>query len=349
MQVSEPKKIRRYYKALLDRDNTFLGTFFVGVRTTSIFCLPTCSARKPRFENVEFFTTFKDALDHGYRPCKVCKPTQNAFEAPEMVREALQLIQDQPEQKITDYALRQAGLSPSALRRWFQHHYGLTFQAYQRMFRINNAYRELKNGTSATQTAFDAGYDSLSGFGYTFRKIVGQPPKNAERQAIIIINRVTTPLGPMFVCASESGICLLEFVDRRALETEFRDLQRLLKAVIISGDNKHIIQLKAELKEYFEGKRNFFTVQLDTPGTPFQKRVWDELIEIPYGSTRSYQQQAEAINNPAAVRAVARANGSNRIAIVIPCHRVIGKDGNLTGYAGGLERKRWLLQHENAL
>jgi AraC family transcriptional regulator of adaptative response/methylated-DNA-[protein]-cysteine methyltransferase len=150
----------------------------------------------------------------------------------------------------------------------------------------------------------------------------------------------------MLIGATEKGICLLEFVDRKMLETEFKDLQRLLKARIIVGENEHIAQAKQELMEYFNGVLKRFTVKLDAPGTKFQTMVWEKLHEIPYGSTVSYQEQAEQIQNPKAVRAVASANGHNRIALIIPCHRVIGKDGNLTGYGGGLERKRWLINHE---
>lgn len=159
-------------------------------------------------------------------------------------------------------------------------------------------------------------------------------------------SKFTTPLGPMFVCATDKGVCLLEFTDRRMLETEFKDLQRRLKAKIIVGENDHIKQAKKEIKEYFDGKRKSFDVHLDTPGTDFQKTIWTCLQEIEYGTTITYQQQADKINNPKAVRAVASANGNNRVCIVIPCHRVIGKDGKLTGYSGGLERKRWLIEHE---
>ncbi len=232
------------------------------------------------------------------------------------------------------------------VRRWFNKNYGMTFQAYQRMYRINVAFQELKNGKNTTETAFDSGYESLSGFGYTFKKIMGNSPTNSTTENVILINRLTTPLGPMFVCATENGVCLLEFVDRRMLETEFKDLQKRLNATIIAGENEHIKQAKKEIAEYFEGKRKRFDVKLETSGTDFQNLVWDYLRKIEYGETSTYQQQAEKINNPKAVRAVASANGYNRIAIIIPCHRVIGKDGKLTGYGGGLERKKWLLEHE---
>lgn len=163
---------------------------------------------------------------------------------------------------------------------------------------------------------------------------------------MIQINRFTTPLGPMVVCATEMGVCLLEFTDRKNLETEFKDLQKLLKANIIAGENDHIKQAKKEIAEYFDGERKIFEVNLDTPGTDFQKSVWGSLQGIEYGKTTTYQQQAELINNPNAVRAVASTNGKNRVCIMIPCHRVIGKDGKLTGYSGGIERKKWLIEHE---
>jgi AraC family transcriptional regulator of adaptative response/methylated-DNA-[protein]-cysteine methyltransferase len=214
------------------------------------------------------------------------------------------------------------------------------------MNRINNALQELKKGKNATNTAFDTSYESLSGFGYTFKKLVGKSPKQIKDKNIILINRLTTPLGPMFVCATANGICLLEFIDRRMLETEFKDLQKLLNANIISGENEHINQGKKEIKEYFEGNRKIFDVKLETPGTDFQNQVWKCLQEIDYGNTSTYQKQAENINNPKAIRAVASANGYNRISIIVPCHRVIGKDGKMTGYGGGIERKKWLIEHE---
>ncbi len=346
MRITENKTIDTYYEALLKRKQNFVGIFFVGVKTTSVFCIATCRARKPKKENVEFFTTFKDALDNGYRPCKVCKPTENANEAPEQVQTAIQLIKENPKSKVADEQLRKINISPEIVRRWFNKNYGMTFQAYQRMYRINVAFQELKNGKKTTETAFDSGYESLSGFGYTFKKIMGNSPTNSTIENVILISRLTTPLGPMFVCATQNGVCLLEFVDRRMLETEFKDLQKRLNANIIAGENEHIKLAKEEITEYFDGTRKTFNVKLETPGTDFRNLVWNCLQKIEYGKTSSYQQQAEIINNPKAVRAVASANGFNRISIIIPCHRVIGKDGKLTGYGGGLERKKWLLEHE---
>ena len=177
MLITDKKKIEAYYKALLERKENFVGIFFVGVKTTSVFCISTCRARKPKRENVEFYTTFKEALNNGYRPCKVCKPTENANKAPEQVENAIILVKENPKEKITDNDLRLKGISPEVVRRWFKKNFGMTFQTYQRMYRINNAFQELKQGKSATTTAFDTGYESLSGFGYTFKKLVGNSPK----------------------------------------------------------------------------------------------------------------------------------------------------------------------------
>jgi len=346
MLITEKKKIATYYQALLDRDPGFVGIFFVGVKTTSIFCIATCRARKPKLQNVEFYSTFKDALDAGYRPCKVCKPTENANQAPKQVVQAMNMVRDSPKQKISDFELRQHHLSPERVRRWFKNNYGMTFHCYQRMYRINIAFHELKMGKKAIEAAFDSGYESLSGFGYTYKKVLGKSPRYSVFNRIILISRLTTPLGPMFICASDSGVCLLEFVDRKMLETEFKDLQKQLHAKIIAGENRHIKKAKLEIAEYFSGKRKKFGVKIHTPGSEFQNSVWSSLRAIPYGETSTYQQQAQRINKPDAIRAVASANGSNRISIIVPCHRVIGKDGRLAGYGGGLERKRWLINHE---
>ncbi|MDW6003628.1 bifunctional transcriptional activator/DNA repair enzyme AdaA [Vibrio mangrovi] len=347
-RIENPEQIENYYQALLAKDPRYVGTFYVGVKTTSIFCIATCRARKPKKENVEFYTTFKAALDAGYRPCKICKPTENASEAPPVVVQAIELVRQHPKEKISDARLKENQIRPEVIRRWFKKHYGMTFHTFQRMYRINCALEELKEGKKLMDTAYEMGYESLSGFGYTFKKVMGKSPKQSANSQVILIDRFTTPLGPMFVCATDEGICLLEFVERRMLETEFRDLQRLLSATIISGENDHIRQAKQEITEYFAGTRKHFDVRIHSPGTPFQKQVWQALQQIEYGATASYQQQAERIGKPTAVRAVASANGHNRIAIIIPCHRVIGKDGKLVGYAGGLERKRWLLEHEKS-
>lgn len=163
---------------------------------------------------------------------------------------------------------------------------------------------------------------------------------------MIKITKIETPLGEMVAGATEEGVCLLEFSDRRMLPTEYKDLLRLLKTTLEDGENRHLKTLRKQLKEYFDGKRKEFTIPLVAPGTEFQQVVWKELQNIQFGTIRTYLEQAMTLNRPDSVRAVANANGMNRISIIIPCHRVIGSDGHLMGYGGGLKRKKWLLDHE---
>lgn len=157
---------------------------------------------------------------------------------------------------------------------------------------------------------------------------------------------IETPIGDMKAGVTKDGVCLLEFSDRKNLSSQIDEIAGLLETTIKEGSNRHMRMLKKQLREYYKGKRKEFSLRLLTPGTEFQQAVWKELLKIPYGSTRTYQEQADALKNPLSVRAVAQANGANRMAIIIPCHRVIGSDGHLVGYGGGLERKKWLLDHE---
>lgn len=336
----------RMYRALVAKDGAFEGTFYAAVKTTGIFCRPTCTARKPKRENVEFFPTTVDAIRHGYRPCRVCSPMTVAGDEPKEIRTLIARITADPSVKLRDGDLRRMALEPVRVRRWFKKHHGITFQAYQRMMRINSAYKKLTDGTSVTAAAFDSGFGSLSGFSGAFRSLVGTAPSEGPGATVVTMTRFTTPLGPMFAAATEKGLCLLEFTDRRMLETELQVVRKRYNAAILAGTNPVLEQVKQEMQEYFDGKRKVFTVPLDRRGTEFQLAVWKQLQRIPYGSTVSYQTQAERVKRPKAVRAVANANGNNFCSIIVPCHRVIGSDGTLTGYGGGLWRKQWLLDHE---
>ena len=167
-----------------------------------------------------------------------------------------------------------------------------------------------------------------------------------KHKNVISVSTFKTPLGCMFACATKKGVSQLQFTNSKTPESMFKDLAKRLDAVILSEKNPFLIQIEEEILEYFDGTRKDFSIPLDIPGTEFQKAVWEMLKGIPYGETRSYKQQAHLLGKPEAIRAVASANGMNKVAIVIPCHRVIGADGSLTGYAGGLAKKRWLLDHE---
>lgn len=334
------------YEALLAKDSQFEGLFYAAVKTTGIFCRSTCTARKPKKENVEFFKSTREALVNGYRPCKVCKPLEKAGALPDDIRTIMDELKARPEIRLSDFTLYQRGIDPNTVRRWFLKHHGITFQAFQRLTRINNAMTHIRNGDKVIEAAFETGYESLSGFQHSFKKALSHSPLQSKKELQLTATRITTPLGPMLTVATEEGICLLEFTDRRMLETELKQLQKIYKTSILPGKSKYFGLIEGQLEEYFDGGRKSFDLPLVKPGTSFQQSVWKELQEIPYGTTRSYKQQAFAIGNPTAVRAVARANGFNRLCIVIPCHRVIGDDGHLTGYGGGIWRKKWLLDHE---
>lgn len=334
------------YEALLKKDSRYEGLFFLGVKTTGIFCRPTCPARKPRFENVEFFATTHQALDAGYRPCKKCHPMQPAGAAPDWVRQILDEVDADPSRRWRDRDLRRFQIDPNRLRRWFRKNHKMTFQCYLRLRRLGMALGRIQHGENLTQTAFDHGYESLSGFRQAMKNLIGKAPIRGKESLIVYLNRISTPLGPMLVGASEKYLCLLEFTDRRMLETQLKRLTRKMNCAFVPGSNSITEEVNLQIREYFAGRLKKFSAPIATPGTSFQQAVWRQLTKIPYGQTRSYGEQAKAIAQPRAVRAVARANGDNRIAIIIPCHRVIGANGNLCGYGGGLWRKKYLLNLE---
>jgi AraC family transcriptional regulator, regulatory protein of adaptative response / methylated-DNA-[protein]-cysteine methyltransferase len=335
------------YTALLERDSTFEGIFVVGVKTTGVFCRPGCRARMPKRENVEFFHSAHEALQHGYRPCKICRPLEYQGAPPAWLRPLLDEVNKSSLVKLKDSHLRERGLDPDRIRYWFKKQHGMTFQGYLRMLRIGQAFGRIKHGERVASTAFESGYQSLSGFADSFKKTADFAPSRSQDKHLIPTTRILTPLGPMLAGATDEGICLLEFVDRRMLETQISRLSKVLKAKIVPGSHPYFELLSGQLDEYFCGTRQEFDIPLVLPGTPFQQKVWAGLKSIPYGSTRSYKEQSEALGSPQAVRAVARANGDNRIAILIPCHRVIGANGELVGYGGGLSRKQYLLKLES--
>ena len=335
-----------FYRALVNKDPAYEGVFIAAVRTTGIFCRPTCHARKPKPENVAFFSDAREALQYGYRPCKLCRPMEPLGTTPEWLRSLIDEIHEHPQQRIKDQDLRERNLEPARVRRWFQKQHGMTFHAYARALRLGHAFGRIRQGDAVAPAALGSGYDSLSGFAASFKQATGRSPSESRERNLVRVTRIPTPLGPMIAGATEDGICLLEFVDRRMLETQLARLRKHLQAEILPGTSPLFELLSEQLTEYFEGVRIDFDVPLTTPGTAFQERVWAALQAIPYGETRTYAEQAEAIGQPTATRAVARANGDNRIAILIPCHRVIGKNGSLTGYGGGLWRKRYLLDLE---
>ena len=333
-------------QAFLHGDAAFDGIFFTAVRTTGIFCRTTCPAKKPRPENVCFYGTPREALLSGFRPCKRCRPLEAAGDVPDWLRPLLADLEQDPTRRWQDDDLRRRGLSPERVRRWFQNQHGMTFHAYSRARRLGSALDQVQDGSQVTRAAFDSGYGSLSGFQEAFQRYFGASPTNVGSSTVVRVDRLTTPLGPMLVAATDEHLCLLEFVDRRLLPTQVQRLRRRLGAVFVPDRNDIIQQTETEIADYFRGERQDFGVPILTPGTDFQQQVWAALTRIPYGQTVSYSDLAATVGRPAAVRAVGTTNGLNALAIIVPCHRVIGVDGKLVGYGGGLWRKKRLLELE---
>jgi AraC family transcriptional regulator, regulatory protein of adaptative response / methylated-DNA-[protein]-cysteine methyltransferase len=335
-------------RAYLEKDPSYQGLFFLGVRTTGIFCRPTCPARKPLPKNVEYFADAQAALLAGYRACKRCRPLASDDQPPWAAALLADMERD-PSARITDADLKRWGIDPATVRRYFLRQYGMTFQAYTRARRLSGALHTIREDRPIDDAVLASGYESHSGFRDAFARTFGEPPGNCREGACVVVSWFTSPLGPLVAGATADGICLLEFTDRQILEEQFAAVKKLFAAPVVPGSNAHLEKLEAELTSYFAGALRSFTVPVIYPGTPFQRRVWEQLLRIPYGETRSYQQIAVAVGDKKAVRAVGRANGLNRIGIVIPCHRVVNKSGALGGYGGGLRRKQFLLDLETGL
>jgi AraC family transcriptional regulator of adaptative response/methylated-DNA-[protein]-cysteine methyltransferase len=336
---------KEMWRAFRESDASYDGIFYTGVRTTGIFCRPSCPARKPKESNVEFFTTVNDALFAGYRACRRCDPL-GVERSPAWMKRLLADIEAAPDRRVRDADLRRRGIEPATVRRHFQRRYGMTFQAYCRSRRLGNALQDLRNGSEIDDVVFTNGYESHSGFRDAFLKTFGQPPARGRGVDPIVVSWIESPLGPLVAGATSDGICLLEFTQRRMLEAQMATIRRRFGAAIVPGRNRHLDRLEGELREYFAGARRIFTVPLRFPGSAFEERVWSALLRIPYGGTVSYESLARGLGRPGASRAVGNANGRNRIAIVIPCHRVVTKAGTLGGYGGGMWRKHALLHLE---
>ena len=333
-------------RAFAEKDASFDGLFIVAVRTTGIFCRPTCRARPPRPENVEFFASASEAEARGYRACKMCRPTDAPGRLPEIVDRLIGLAVESGDVPVRETDLRANGIDPATARRQFRAHCGVTFAAYQRARRLGVALGEIRGGAGVTRAQVAAGFESGSGFraafGRTFRTAAG----NGAAVEPLVSMRLDTPIGPMLAVARDEGLVVLDFSDRRGIAGAIARAEQRFGGVVVPGEHEHLRAIRRELAEYFAGRRTAFSVPVAPHGTAFERRAWDYLRSIPPGQTRTYGEQARAIGAGGGARAVGRANGMNYLSIIIPCHRVVGADGALTGYGGGLWRKRWLLDHE---
>ena len=329
------------------RDRSYDGLFCFGVRTTGIFCRPSCPSR-PKPEHVEFFRSAGEAVRAGYRPCKRCTPELAHGQPPDWVAALMRRAADEPGERISARDLRELGVTPERARRWFQKNHGMTFAAWCRGLRLSNAFTQIRRGAPLDDVILGHGYESHSGFRTAFARIFGRAPGRARHAEFLRAALLETPIGPMLAVVSDLAVCQLEFADRRGLERSYTEMRRRFDLPVVPGDNDVMNQLREELAEYFAGKRQQFDVDVAMLGTAFQQKVWRALRRIPFGTTASYEDIARQLGVPTGVRAVAQANGANRLYLLVPCHRVIGKDGTLTGYGGGLWRKRLLLELEQS-
>lgn len=336
------------YQALLDRDDRFDGQAYVCVSSTGVFCRLTCPARKPKQENCTFHGTIGECIEAGFRPCKRCHPLQAAARADPMIGALLLALDERPDLRWSEQHIAQMGYDLSTVRRSFKRQFGMTFLEMARQRRLREGFEVLSEGGKVIEAQFDAGFDSPSAFRTAFARLLGCVPNDLKPGGDLQAGWIPTPLGDMVAVSSRSHLHLLEFMGRKALASELARLAKPTNLRIGIGRTSATEQAAEELDAFFAGRSAVFETPLAPPGAPFAQTVWQALREIPAGETRSYSAIARQIGRPTANRAVARANGANQIALMIPCHRVLGADGSLTGYGGGLWRKQRLIEIERA-
>ncbi len=336
------------YQALLVRDCAYEGRAYVAVTTTRVFCRLTCPARKPKRNNCLFFRTVAACMEAGFRPCKRCRPLISAAEVDPLVRTLIEAMENNPTQRWSEQRIIAMGLEPSTVRRVFKRHFDITFLEMARLRRVRHAVSSLTRGASVIEAQFAAGFESASGFRDALARVLGRSPSEVSQGAGLNADWLETPLGAMLAVTDRHALYLLEFFDRKQLPKALRRLQAKKGAI---GIGRYAVtdQVATELRDYFAGAQMSFKTPVAQLGSDFTRVVWTALGDIPLGQTRNYSEIAQAVGRPAASRAVARANAANPIAVMVPCHRVIGADGSLTGYGGGRWRKQWLIDHERQM
>jgi len=337
------------YEHILRRDPELDGIVYVGVKTTGIFCRPVCPARTPLSRNITFYTSPEECQAAGLRACKRCRPLDHPDAPGVLLNKLLALVEEDPSRRWSEDDLRDMGIEPATARRQFQRRFDMSFSQYARARRLGHAFNTIRQGDKVINAQIDAGFDSGSGFREAFNRQFGEAPVKSRAAKTFAMDWIDTPLGPMLAIADDRHLHMLEFVERKSLQEHVDRYRKHFNATVLPGDTPALKLIRQELKDYFAGRKLTFKSKIAEAGTDFQQSVWDELRRIPPGETRSYADVSERIGQPKAVRAVANANRLNRCAIILPCHRVIGSDGSLTGYAGGLWRKQWLLDHERRL
>ena len=327
------------------RDRSFDGLFVLGVRTTGIFCRPSCPSQ-PNEENLEFLDSPASALAAGYRPCKRCQPTLSFGQRPEWVQRLIEHSNQNPTAPIRASDLKRLGLTPETVRRWFAANLGQTFAQWQREQRLGSALHQLAAGGSIDDAVHASAFESHSGFRTAFARLFDTPPGTASEKDCIFTAWYESPLGPMIALADATGLRALEFAQPDQMGTLAEEARKKFGKTLLHRSNETLKVLGEELRSYFGGTLRRFRTRIAPQGTSFQLRVWEVLREIPFGETASYAEVATQVGDVRAVRAVARANATNPIYLLVPCHRVISKDGGLSGYGGGVWRKRALIRLE---
>jgi AraC family transcriptional regulator of adaptative response/methylated-DNA-[protein]-cysteine methyltransferase len=339
------------WDAVRRRDPAYDGVFFVAVKTTGVFCLPTCKSRPPKRENVSFFASAAEAERAGYRACKRCRPDRLGLPDPkvEAVRRACERLASADEAPSLAVLAREASLSPYHFHRVFRKATGVTPKAYAAEVRAKRAAERLRTAGTVTEAIYDAGYNSSSRFYAHSTARLGMTPTAARRGGEGFVIRFAvgeSSLGRVLVAATEKGVCCVMIGDDP--DALVRELERrFARAELVAGDGD-FERTVAAVVGLVEAPGQNLDLPLDIRGTAFQQKVWQALRAIPAGRTATYSEIARAIGRPEAVRAVGSACGANPIAIAIPCHRVVGAGGDLTGYRWGVERKRKLLDRERA-
>ncbi|MFK7835379.1 MAG: bifunctional transcriptional activator/DNA repair enzyme AdaA [Sulfitobacter sp.] len=334
------------YDALLARDAGFDGRAYVGVTSTGVFCRLTCPARKPKRENCRFFDSIGGCIEAGYRACKRCHPMAPAGDADPNVAKLLAAMQADPARRWKESDVAALGIDASTARRAFNRHFGMTFLEMARVSRLRTGAAALPDGGRVIDAQMAANYDSPGAFRAAFARWLGMAPGKFVHNALLRADWIETKLGPMIAVSDAHALHLLEFAERKALPAELKRLFAHAKGSLGFGRFAPTDQVEREMADFMAARSARFETRLAPLGTPFTQAVWDTLRTIPAGETRAYSDVARMMGRPAATRAVARANGANPIAIVIPCHRVLGADGALTGYGGGLWRKQALIELE---
>ena len=330
------------WAAFMRRDRGWDGRVVGAVKTTGIYCKPSCPARRPKREHVVFYASNEEARAAGFRPCLRCKPDEVGRDR-EAVAAAVKLIEQAEEAPSLAELAAAVGYAPHHFQRIFKRDLGVSPAEYARGLRNRRTEQALKANGRVTDAVYDAGYQSPSGFYSDAKERLGMTPsawRDGGRRETIRWTTFDSPLGQMLIAATSKGICRLTFDDSED------SLRRLFPNAAVVKDDGGLKALVEGALAAIERPLAAPDLPIDVAGTAFQEAVWRELRKIPPGETRSYAEIAAAIGQPKAVRAVGTANGDNHVAVLIPCHRVIRSDGSLGGYAGGLDRKRKLLAAE---